>query len=39
VSDQGVLHLVKMWLVAPVEEKDARGHIHGTTHNKDEGRY
>ncbi len=29
---------VKMWLVAPVEEKDTRGHIHRTTRNKDEGR-
>ncbi|MDY0165644.1 MAG: group II intron reverse transcriptase/maturase [Thermoguttaceae bacterium] len=38
VSDQAMLHLVKMWLVAPVEEKDARGHIHRTTRNKDEGR-
>ncbi len=25
VSDKAVLHLVKMWLVAPVEEKDAPG--------------
>jgi group II intron reverse transcriptase/maturase len=38
VSDKAVLHLVKMWLVAPVEEKDARGHIHRTTGNKDTGR-
>jgi RNA-directed DNA polymerase len=38
VSDQAVLHLVKMWLVAPVEEIDARGRVHRTTRNKDEGR-
>jgi group II intron reverse transcriptase/maturase len=38
VSDAAVLHLVKMWLVAPVEEKDRRGHVHRTTRNKDEGR-
>ena len=38
VSDKAVLHLLKMWLVAPVEEKDGRGHIHRTTRNKDEGR-
>lgn len=38
VSDKAVLHLLKMWLVAPVEEKDRRGHIHRTTGNKDEGR-
>src|SRR5665213_54929 len=38
VSDKAVLHLLKMWLVAPVEEKDTRGHVHRTTGNKDEGR-
>jgi group II intron reverse transcriptase/maturase len=38
VSDKAVLHLIKLWLVAPVEEKDARGHIHRTTRNKDQGR-
>jgi group II intron reverse transcriptase/maturase len=38
VSDKAVLHLLKMWLVAPVEEKDTRGHIHRTTRNKDDGR-
>lgn len=38
VSDKAVLHLLKLWLVAPVEEKDARGHVHRTTRNKDEGR-
>ena len=38
MSDKAVLHLLKLWLVAPVEEKDARGHVHRTTRNKDEGR-
>jgi RNA-directed DNA polymerase len=38
VSDKAVLHLIKLWLVAPVEEKDARGNTHRTTRNKDEGR-
>ena len=38
VSDKVVLHLIKLWLVAAVEEKDARGHVHRTTRNKDEGR-
>ena len=37
VSDKAMLHLVKMWLVAPVEEIDGRGHVHRTTRNKDEG--
>lgn len=38
VSDKAVLHLVKLWLVAAVEAKDARGHVHRTTRNKNEGR-
>lgn len=38
VSDRQVLHLVKMWLTAPVEETDARGRVRRTTRNKDEGR-
>ena len=38
VSDKAVLHLVKLWLVAPVEERDARGRVQRTTRNKDEGR-
>ena len=38
VSDKAVLHLIKLWLVAPVEEKDACGQVHRTTRNKDEGR-
>jgi hypothetical protein len=33
-----VLHLIKLWLVAPVEERDARGHTHRTTRNKDDRR-
>ena len=38
ISDKQVLRLVKMWLVAPVEETDERGRKHRTTRNKDEGR-
>jgi RNA-directed DNA polymerase len=38
VSDKAMLHLVKMWLVAPVEERDARGQVQRTTRNKDEGK-
>jgi len=38
VSDRHLLHLVKMWLEAPVEEADARGRRHRTTRNQDEGR-
>jgi RNA-directed DNA polymerase len=38
VSDKAVLHLLKMWLVAPVEEKDVQGRVHRTTRNRDEGR-
>ncbi len=38
VSDKAVLHLIKMWLVSPVEERNARGHIVRTTQNKDQGR-
>ena len=38
VSDGSLLHLIKMWLVAPVEETDERGRTHRTTRNKDEGR-
>jgi RNA-directed DNA polymerase len=37
VSDQALLHLIKLWLDAPVEETDRRGHVHRTTRNKDEG--
>ena len=38
ISDRHLLHLVKMWLVAAVEETDERGRIVRTTRNKDEGR-
>ena len=35
VCDKQVLHLIKMWLVAPVEETDERGRKQRTTRNKD----
>jgi RNA-directed DNA polymerase len=35
VSDKALLHVVKQWLVAPVEETDARGRVQRTTRNKD----
>jgi group II intron reverse transcriptase/maturase len=38
VSDRHLLHLIKMWLVTPVEETDERGHTRRTTRNKDDGR-
>lgn len=38
ISDKAVLHLVKMWLVAPAEETDRQGQVHRTTRNQDEGR-
>ncbi len=38
ISDKGLLHLLKMWLVAPVEETDERGHTQRTTRGKDTGR-
>jgi group II intron reverse transcriptase/maturase len=38
VSDRHLLHLIKMWLEAPVEATDARGRRQRTTRNKDEGR-
>jgi group II intron reverse transcriptase/maturase len=38
VSDKHVLHLIKMWLEAPVEESDERGKRRRTTRNKDEHR-
>lgn len=38
VSDRHLLHLVKMWLVAPVEEIDEKGWKQRTTRNKDEGK-
>jgi RNA-directed DNA polymerase len=38
VSDGAMLHLIKMWLEAPVEETDERGNKRRTTRNKDQGR-
>jgi hypothetical protein len=38
ISDRHLLHLVKMWLEAPVEETDEHGRTRRTTRNKDEGR-
>ena len=38
VSDKHMLHLIKMWLTAPVQESDDRGGKHRTTRNKDQGR-
>ncbi len=37
LSDRHMLHLITMWLKAPVEEIDDRGRRRRTTHNKDEG--
>ena len=38
VVDGAMLHLIKMWLEAPVEETDERGSKHRSTRNRDEGR-
>jgi group II intron reverse transcriptase/maturase len=38
VSDRHMLHLIKMWLQAPVEEDDGRGGKKRTTTAKDTGR-
>jgi RNA-directed DNA polymerase len=38
VVDGVMLHLIKMWLKAPVEETDDRGKKHRNTRNRDEGR-
>ena len=38
VSDRHVLHLIKRWLEAPVEETDDRGRKQRTTRNRDERR-
>jgi RNA-directed DNA polymerase len=37
VVDRRVLHLIKMWLIAPVEETDKRGRKKRTTPNRDSG--
>ena len=38
VVDGAILHLIRMWLEAPVEETDERGNKHRSTRNRDEGR-
>jgi group II intron reverse transcriptase/maturase len=38
IVDGAMLHLLKMWLEAPVEEIDERGNTNRTTRNKDEGK-
>ena len=38
VVDGAMLHLIKMWLTAPVEETDEHGRRHRSTRNRDEGR-
>lgn len=38
VSDRHVLHLIKMWLIAPVEEDKGKGGRKRTTPGKDSGR-
>ena len=38
VVDGAMLHLIKMWLEAPVEETDEHGNKHRSTRNRDEGR-
>ena len=38
VSDRHLLHLIKMWLVTPVEETDKRGRPQRATRNKDTSR-
>jgi group II intron reverse transcriptase/maturase len=37
VVDGAMLHLIKMWLEAPVEETDECGNTHRTTRNRDKG--
>lgn len=38
ISDRHMLHLIKMWLEAPVEKTDERGRKSRTTRNQDEHR-
>jgi RNA-directed DNA polymerase len=38
IIDGAMLHLVKMWLEAPVEETDEHGKKHRSTRNRDEGK-
>src|SRR6478736_8355265 len=37
-GDDAMLHLIKMWLEAPVEETDERGNKRRSTRNRDQGR-
>jgi len=37
IVDGAMLHLIKMWLEAPVEETDERGNKHRSTGNRDKG--
>ncbi len=38
IVDRAMLHLIKMWLEAPVEETDEKGKKRRSTRNRDEGR-
>jgi RNA-directed DNA polymerase len=38
IVDGAMLHRIKMWLEAPVEETDEKGNKHPSTRNRDEGR-
>ena len=38
IVDGTMLHLIKMWLEAPVEETDERGQKHRSTRNRDDGK-
>ena len=38
VVDRAMLHLIKMWLEAPVEETDEHGKKHRSTRNRDDGK-
>ena len=38
IVDGAMLHLIKMWLEAPVEETDEKGNQHRSTRNRDEGK-
>jgi len=38
IIDGAMLHLIKMWLEAPVEETNEKGNKHRSTRNRDEGK-
>ena len=38
ITDRQILHLIKVWIEAPVEETDDRGQKHRTTRNRDQHR-